>query len=338
MMTRNRQTAPTIRDVARLAGVSVATVSRHLNKTAVLTSDTAARVDVAMRELQFVPDPMARSLATHRTNTIGLLMTEIRGEYFTPLLEGVERVTNAAGYNLLIATTGGTSERRTIPLGKQNTDGVLVFWNSLQEQDLAMMCHQGHPMVLIHQSPPDNLQIPCVTIENKAAIKRVVGHLIEEHGRKRIAFVRGPQDNEDANWRELGYREALKLHGLAYDPDLVVDGEFNRDVAYQATINLFARVTDIDAVVGADDDTAIGVLRALSELKKNVPGEVSVTGFDDQVMAPFLQPPLTTVYAPTREVGEAAAHQLLNLIENRPAEPITLLPTELVLRQSCGCR
>jgi LacI family transcriptional regulator len=333
-MTRAKASSVTIRDVARHAGVSVATVSRFINQTATVSPEVAARVQATMTELMFVPHASAQRLATHKTNALGLLVENLH-DYFSPMFTGIESVTNAAGFDLLISS----SHHKEFPftLGPHNTDGLLVFWGSLSQASLQHACEMRFPIVLIHQSPPARLTIPCVTVENKAASTRLVDHLIEAHGRRRIVYLRGPDDNEDSTWREMGYREALAAHGLPFDPQLVADGAFERSVAEAATCQLLQSGVRFDAVFGADDETALGALAALRAAGKRVPEEVSVVGFDDQRMSAYLTPPLTTVRAPTEEVGRRAAQQLVNLVRQKPVEPLILLPTELVIRRSCGC-
>lgn len=329
----------TIRDVARLAGVSVATISRYLNHTAPLLPATAERVQAAMDELNFAPHPAARSLATNRTNTIGLVLNKIEGDYFTPLLEGVVAATESQNYNLLIFTTSNQSrhlDRRV--LGPAYTDGLLVFLDSLDEQELTALHETEQPIILIHRSSPTDLNLPMVTIENKAAAKRLVNHLIEVHQRKRIVFLRGPQDNEDSGWREIGYRQALEENGLEVDESLIAPGEYDRYIAQDSVRRLLAEGKQFDGIFAADDDSALGAMTALKEASIDVPGQVSVVGFDDQRLAPFLNPPLTTVHAPTDQVGSTAVQQLFKLIRGEAVQPEILLPTELIYRNSCGCR
>jgi len=328
----------TIRDVARQAGVSVATVSRYLNNPDLLASATAERVREVMESLHFSPHPAARSLATNRTRTIGLVLNEIGGDFFTPLLEGVLQTASAEGFNLLIFTSNQPQHAGHSMLGPMYTDGLLVFLDGLQTPELEALHDAGHPIVLIHQSSPQQLSLPTVTIENKAASRRLVSHLIEEHHRSRVVFLRGPEDNEDSFWREAGYREALDIHHLPFINELISTGGFDRFEARQSIRALIRRRVEFDAVFSGDDDAAIGVLQALKEEGLDVPSQVSVVGFDDQRLAPFLSPPLTTVHAPTDQVGISAVQQLVHLIHRQPVEPVILLPTTLVLRQSCGCR
>lgn len=330
--------AVTIHDVARQAGVSISTVSRVINESAPVSEPVKDRVRATMRELNYQPRTAARNLATRRTNTLGLLLTDIQGDFFAPLLSGIEAVTNEAGFDLLISTSR-RNPRDEVPhsVGAHNTDGLLVFAGSLREAGLRYCHGLGLPVVLIHQSPPPSLDIPCVTVENKAASRRLVEHLIVTHQRRRIAFLRGPEEHEDSYWREVGYRQALEEHGLARMPELVAQGDFDRRVARSSVSEMLAAGINVDAFYCGDDEAAVGVLEALHEAGVRVPEEVSVVGFDDQRLSAYLTPPLTTVRAPTEEVGRQAARQLVGLIRSGQADRLSLLPTEIVIRRSCGC-
>ena len=338
-MSKTKTSSANIRDVARLAGVSVATVSRYLNKTTPVAAETAARLDAVMAELNYIPMASARNLATQKTQTIGLLLSDMHGDFFAPLISGIEEVTSSNGLDLLISSTHRTRPRRSFPppVGPQNSDGVLVFAGSLDQDGLARFAAMQYPFVLIHQTPPENIPAPCVTVENKAASRNLVDHLIEVHARRKIVFLRGPESQEDSHWRELGYRESLANHAMAIDPTLIGQGEFDRHVARRTIKGLLAAGVEFDAVFSGDDDASVGVLAALLEAGIRVPKDVAVVGFDDQRLSAYLTPPLTTVRSPTEQVGRAAAEQLVRVIANQPVEPLILLPTEIVVRSSCGC-
>jgi DNA-binding LacI/PurR family transcriptional regulator len=181
------------------------------------------------------------------------------------------------------------------------------------------------------------VNIPTVTIENQSGAQQLVSHLIEVHGRRRILFLRGPEGHEDSQWREKGYREALKAHGIPFDPALVTGGGFNRNEARQTMEQLLCNGADFDAIFAGDDDASVGVLLALWQAGRRVPEEIALAGFDDQVFASTITPPLTTVRAPTEQVGREAVRMLVRLIRGESVVPRLVLPTELVIRESCGC-
>ena len=332
-----RRNLPTISDVARRAGVSIATVSRVLNGKTPVIPETAEKVRSAIDELQFVPRTAARVLASSRTNTIGLILSEIGGAFFPLLLKGIEAETRSAGYELLIHSTQGAHAHQRKPLGEHNTDGLLVFTSSLEPKELARLYRINFPLVLMHESPPEGLSIPVITIENKDGAEKLVNHLIEGHGRRRIVFMQGPEGHEDSQWRERGYREALEKHGIEFAPELVVYGGFEEQQACTTVQQMLVDGIDFDAIFAGDDDTAMGVYRALRLAGRTIPDEVAVVGFDDVQFSRYISPALTTVRAPIEEVGREAVRQLVRLLDGQKAEALTLMRTELVIRESCGC-
>src|SRR5215203_494497 len=228
---------PTIADVARQAEVSIATVSRVLNGTTPVQPAKADRVRLAMEKLQFVPRHAARVLASRRTHTIGLLLPEISGAFFSPMLKGIEAAAHEAGYDLLVHSTQRVvmSRRR---LGEHNTDGLLIFTNSLAPGELQRLNSIQFPTVLLHQTPPDSLNIPVIAIENKDGAAMLINHLIEMHHRRRIVYLRGPIGHEDSVWRERGYREALESHNIPFDEALIASGGFDDDEAFTSVQQL----------------------------------------------------------------------------------------------------
>lgn len=335
MTLRNRP--PTIADVARHAEVSIATVSRVLNGTVPVQPAKAERVRLAMDELQFVPRHAARVLASRRTNTIGLVTSEISGAFFPPMLKGIEAGAHEAGYDLLIHSTKKEGPSRR-PLGEHNTDGLLIFTDSLDHRELHRLHNLNFPIVLLHQTPPDSLNIPVIAIENKDGAAMLVNHLIEMHGRRRIVFLRGPEGHEDSVWRERGYLEALESHHIKFDPALISRGEFDEDEAFASIQQMLLDGIEFDGIFAGDDDSAIGAMRALKMAGLVIPADVAVVGFDDVPFARYLSPALTTVRAPIEEIGRESVRQLARLMNGEPAQALTLMRTELVIRESCGCQ
>jgi LacI family transcriptional regulator len=337
-MTR-KSSSITIRDVAKKAGVSVATVSRYINNTAPVSDEVAARIEAVMADLKYVPHAAARQLATRKTSLIGLLLTNMHNDFFAPLLHGIEAEVRSRGYNLLVSTYHWENhDSAPPPIGPHIVDGLLVFADSVDDKHLVDLYQSGFPTVLIHRSPPPNVDIPCVTVENKAATRKLIRHLIEVHGKRRILFVSGPQFQEDSHWREIGYRAALEDSGIEVDEKLKLPGDFDGTVAYTALKDyLNHQPANFDAVFSGDDDAAIGIINALRDCGYRVPEDIPVVGFDDSRLSAYLSPPLTTVRAPTEQVGRTATRQLFHLLDRQPVSGVTLLPTEIILRRSCGC-
>jgi DNA-binding LacI/PurR family transcriptional regulator len=190
---------------------------------------------------------------------------------------------------------------------------------------------------LLHQTPPESLNIPVITIENKDGAVMLITHLIEVHDRRRIVFLRGPNGHEDSLWRERGYREALEAHNIPFDPALIALGGFDDEEAFASIQQMLQDGIQFDAVFAGDDDAAAGVYRALKLAGRLIPQDVAVVGFDDVPFARYLSPALTTVRAPIEEVGREAVRQLKHLMDSEQAQALTLMRTELVIRESCGC-
>ncbi len=339
MNSRKLQRA-TISDVARLAGVSISTVSRVMNDTAPVADETETRVRNAVRLLDFTPQAAARTLAGRKTNTIGLLLPELGSSFFVPTLRGIEAAVREAGMDLLIFTFGAAPQVRKQmrqPLGEHNTDGLLVFSNLLDTAELVRMQQRGFPIVLLHRSAPKGLPIPSVRFDNHSGARQAFDHLIHVHGRRRIIFLRGPEGNEDSAWREVAYRDALEENGIAFDPALVAAGGFNEMQGEAVMSQLIANGVKFDAVFTGDDEAAAGVIMALRRAAVRIPEDVAVIGFDDMSFVRHFSPSLTTVRAPIEAASYLAARQLTRLIHGDEADLATILPVELVMRQSCGC-
>ncbi|MEP7133778.1 MAG: LacI family DNA-binding transcriptional regulator [Chloroflexota bacterium] len=335
-----RSSSVTIRDVARKAGVSVATVSRYINQNANVSPEVSERLGLVLSEMKYVPHAAARNLASRKTRVIGLLLNNLHNDFFVPLLNGVEAVVRKRGYNLIIATYHADSRTEMPPpIGPHNTDGLLVFSDGLFDEDLVNLSAIGFPMVLVHRTPPPDLKIPSVTVENKEITHKLIEHLIKDHGKRRILFMRGPVHQEDSIHREAGYISALQANGIAFDENLILNGDYERDIAYQAVSKFLenGKHVEFDAVFTGDDDAAIGVLRALHQFGYQIPERIAVIGFDDLGFAPFLNPPLTTVRAPTEAVGRIATERLFDLLDNQTSDEVTMLSTEIIFRRSCGC-
>jgi len=335
-----KSTSVTIRDIAREAVVSVATVSRYINHTGSVSVETGERLEKVMTDFQFVPHSAARQLATHQTRLIGLLLTNMHNDFFMPLLNGLESAVRENGYNLIVATyqadPAGVDDKP--PIGPHNTDGLIVFADSLLDQQLKQLYLKNFPVVLMHRTPPDGLPIPYVTVENKASTIQLIDHLIEVHGKRHILFLRGPAHQEDSTYRELSYKASLETHNLGFDEQLILNGGFDNDIAYQSMKQFLACAhPEFDAVFAGNDAAAYGSIVALLEAGFRVPEDIAVVGFDDLKLSAFLTPPLTTIHSPTYTVGHTAGEHIFSILQGAPVDLETLLPTDLIIRRSCGC-
>lgn len=341
-MARSPRGQPaTIADVAKQAGVSIATISRVLNHPDSVAPPTAERVRSAIAELHYAPRAAARNLPSRRTNAIGLILPEIGWDhFFPPLLRGISAATVEHNLGLLIYSSRGagpTERPAAQAFGNHNTDGMLVFPDGMPGAEILRLHSSGFPIVLLHFTLPASPPIPYVAFENKAGSRRMVDHLIDAHGYRRIGFLAGPEGSNNSHWRERGYLNSLAAHAIPVRPELLAVGGFDPRVAQKAVEQWILDSVGLDAIFAADDELAIGAIQALTRAGRRVPEDVAVVGFDDVPAAQYITPPLTTVRAPIEESGYEAAQALIRLTHHGLIPREVLFPTDLVIRRSCGC-
>lgn len=330
----------TIRDVAREASVSVATVSRVLNGKGPAHADTERRIREAARLLRYVPHGGARSLITQRTQTIGVLLPDLYGEFFSELIRGIDAAARRAGYHLLVS--GSHGDRREIEAMARamrgRVDGLVVLVPDVRQPALRKNLPDHFPVVLLN-NPSAAGDFDSVRIDNYGGAAAVVAHLAAL-GHRRIAFVGGPPGNHDATERLRGYRRALRRAGLPLAKDLEVPGDFREESGYDACRRLLALDPRPSAVFAANDSMAVGLLYACREAGVSVPEHLAIAGFDDIPIARFIAPPLTSVRVPIADLGTLAAETLLERLSARASGRVArrdvLLPTTLIVRASSG--
>ena len=330
----------TIRDVARLAHVSVATVSRVLNASAPVQEDTRARVLHVARELRFAPNGAARTLSSRQASALGVILPDLYGEFFSELLRGIDLEAQRASHSLLVSSShhdaNGVSAAVRAMRGR--VDGLLIMAPDVARSELASALPDGLPVVLLN-APPTAGVMASVTVDNKAGTRAVVSHLARL-GHRTIAFISGPRSNADAMARLRGYRAAMRSADLTADADLVLPGDFTEDSGWSAAKALLARAgARPTALFAANDAMAIGALLAFHEAGMDIPREMSVVGFDDIPIARYVTPALTTVHVAIDALGARAAALLFRTIAD-PGHVTTahteIIPAELVVRHSCG--
>jgi LacI family transcriptional regulator len=344
-----RDATVTLYDVASAAGVSTATVSRVIHDLDNVRPATRERVRAVIEELGYVPDSSAQSLSTRRKQVVGLVAVEripnqfdferISLLFYDEVLRGMESRLRDIGWSLLV-TFLGTAERdqlRRIETLTAKVDGLLIGEGVVAPPLLARIARRI-PLVVV-AGAPDLEGIDVVTSDNRSSTATLVAHLINEHRRRRLFFVDGPPDAPDARERRLALERTIRAHrGTALVG--VHPGNFSIESGQDAGRDILAEfsVALPDAIVCANDQMAVGVVRALAAGGIAVPGEVSVTGFDDIYLATLVDPPLTTVHQPMRLLGERSVARLLERIAD-PLLPqrVEVLPADVVLRSSCGC-
>ncbi len=328
--------ATTIKDVALAAGVSAATVSRALNGAANVTPETRQRVQAAATELRFMPSSAARSLITRRTHTVGALLPDLYGEYFSELIRGIELKARARGLHLLVSSSHGDASEAASALRTMHgrVDGLLVMTPHINAESLADNLPQGLPVVLINTRLPEGGQ-SSFAVDNHGGALAMTRHLISR-GHRHVAFISGPDNNYEAQERLRGYRSAL-AELLPGAPELVLPGDFTEESGWRAGSELATLAQRPTAVFCGNDMMAIGCMSALTDAGVRVPQDIALTGFDDIPIARYVTPPLTTVRIRIAELGSLAMDRLASAIKNpgRSAIHHQTLRAELVVRQSC---
>ncbi|MGY1779188.1 LacI family DNA-binding transcriptional regulator [Geodermatophilus sp. SYSU D01036] len=334
-----RGASPTLDEVAQLAGVSRATVSRVVNGSPKVRPEARRAVEEAVAQLRYVPNPAARSLVTRRTDTIALVLSESNVQVFSdPFFARIVRELSGAladtEMNLvLLAARGGREQEKVGRYVRQgHVDGVILVSPHRDDTLPGVLADAGVPLVLSGR-PPDGREVCYVDADNAGGARAATEHLLAS-GRRRVATVAGPQDMIAGLDRYAGYRAALDAAGVGFDPVLVVAGDFTEPGGHRAMAALLERAPDLDGVFVASDPMAAGALRALREAGRSVPGDVAVVGFDDAPVAATTDPPLTTVAQPLGEMTRHMTDLLLRQVEGHAEVEARVCATRLVVRDS----
>ena len=324
-----------IKDIARVAQVSHSTVSRALQNPGVVNRDTAERIRHIARSMGYRPNVIGRSLATQHTQTIGIVVTTVADPFVSEVVAGVEDVAQAEGYAVFLANSNANSDREISVVrsfGERRVDGVLVMASRVGALYLPLLNELDVPLVLIDNQHPDDFGYS-ISIDDRGGARLAVRHLIEL-GHRRIAYIGdqyGLQSDED---RLLGYKDEFAVAGVQLRSEFIIRGDGKAEGGLVAMQTLLAFREPPTAVFCYNDMTAMGALRCLHARKIRVPEDVSIVGFDDLPISPFLEPPLTTVRQPKADMGRRAATMLLQLLKGSQGESKVRVPGTLVIRES----
>lgn len=316
-----------------MAGLSVASVSRVLNRHDNVHPDTRERVLAAVRSLGYVPNAAARSLSTARTQAIGVVLPDLHGEFFSELVRGMDKAASERGYMLLLSNIHADSQLAGQAMGAMlgRVDGMVVMAPQISASELETVLPRGVPAVLVNCPAERGFQ--AIKVDNRAGARLMVRHLLD-NGCKRIVHLSGPPGNIDGVERREAFVEAM----ADFAPDLparVAEGDFAEASGEALVADLLAEGVEFDAIFAANDMMAMGVMMALREAGIAVPGQVAVAGYDDVPLARYLG--LSTVHCDMVGMGALAIGRLLDQIEKRPqGEALEQIEPELVVRQTTG--
>ena len=328
----------TIRDVAKLAGVSPTTVSHVINGTRFVREETRARVLEAMRRLNYQPNRLARSLRQKRTHTLGLLIPNSANPFFAEVLRGIEDACFEMGYSVILCNADDDPEKELEYLSvlvEKQVDGIVLVSAGAADESLRLLTASRVPAVVVDREFASQ-GFDTVVTDNQGGGYAATRHLLSL-GHRRIGCITGPSLLTPSAARVTGYRQALEEAGVPFDEELVVPGDFRSESGYEMTRKLLGLPEPPTAIFACNDMMALGAICAVHEAGLRVPDDVSVVGFDDITLASYSVPRLTTIAQPRHKMGFMAARMLIERISNRDA-PIKreLLPTTLIVRDSCA--
>ncbi|EHU9448410.1 LacI family transcriptional regulator [Vibrio vulnificus] len=325
----------TIKDVSEYAGVSQATVSRVVNGSCRVSHDKKLRVEKAIQVLGYRPNAIAQALASSRTGSIGIIVPELGGPFYSGILHCIEEQFRRFGYHVIV-TAGNNSEqsqRESVEflLGRR-VDAMILHTQNLSDDYLIELESKGIPLVLVNRFIPE-LASSCIDIDNELGGRLATEYLLQR-GHNSIACITGPLDKSDARGRLQGYRKALEAAGIEYDEALVSEAGFTEESGASAMRKLLNRGQTFSAVFACNDHMAFGAFEVMKEQRIRIPEDVSLVGFDDILFARYLTPALTTVNFPIEQMSLEAVQLTLQILNKNKRDVNFRLSPTLVIRES----
>ncbi|WP_054950464.1 LacI family DNA-binding transcriptional regulator [Numidum massiliense] len=330
----------TIKDIAKVAGVSVTTVSRALNGYADVSEKTRRKVEKIAAELDYSPNTLARSLVMNRSQTIGLLVSDfstgmVKDNFMVEVLAGINKYVAQTDYDLILFNADSTKQREKTYsqlCRERKVDGVILQGIKTDDPYLREVVESDIPCVLI-DIPIESSTVGYVTTDNVLGAKKAVAHLVEQ-GHTNIAMMNGHNLAFVSQKRLQGYMEALKEANLSVNWDWIVNGAFEEKQAETVATALLTATPDITAIFCASDLMALGVIAAAKKLGRHIPDDLSVVGYDDILLASYATPKLTTIAQNKVEMGYQAANLLIRMLEGTDESHVISIDTELIVRES----
>ena len=329
----------TIKDIAKICGVSITTVSRVVNgRKEGVGAKTRQRVLDAIQTSGYQPNPIARSMITKKTNTVALVIPDICNPFFAELVRGVGDACAEAGYHLFLSNTDGSveEERDQVQFLREHlVDGIIITTQNTREDNALIegFLAEGYPFVVVERYM-DHLTVPLqVTIDNQGGISKLVTYLVER-GHRKIAYICGAKDAINANQRFEGYKAGLAKHGIAFDPRLCSPGDYKMQSGYDGAKRLMQQGHSFTAIIAANDLMAIGACNAIADAGLLVPEDISVAGFDNLPLTGMIHPRITTAGVSINRLGRTAADLLCQRLAGDKKERHIFMECDIVVRNS----
>jgi len=330
-----------IKDIAKEAGVAISTVSHVINKTKNVSDITKDKVQNAIKKLNYRPNIIARSLRTKKTRTIGVILPDISQPFFAQVVRGIEQVARKRNYTLIMACSFydiKEEERQMNTMIDQSIDGLMFFCGYDSYDHIKKAYDSNLPVVVLDREIEDK-EIPSVLIDNKLAMESAVQYLYD-HGHRKIGYLTFPYDSQTTIRRRYeGYCSGLRKNNLEYDPDIVIIDDKMRLAELKESYSIIKRKVEENKIATAycflADFLAIGAMHAFKEIGLKIPEDISIIGFNNEIICEFADPPLTTVKQPKKLMGMTAANLIIDIIENKEIKNKNIvLETNIVERKS----
>ena len=326
----------TIYEVSKLAGVSLATVSRVMNKNANVSDNTREKVTVAMSKLGYRPNSIAQSLASNCSNSVGLLVSELHGPFYGPMMSGIENTFRNHGKHVIIAAGHSDAEREQQGIEfliSRNCDGLILHVEAVSDEYLIALSKGAIPFLLLNRFIPE-ISDRCITLDNIHGGYIACKHMLEQ-GHKDIAYICGPLWKKDAQDRLAGHKQALAEFGQEFNDELLYQGDFIEASGYEGFKQLHNDNKQFSALICANDEMATGAMASAREQGLELPKQLSIMGFDNVFFTRHVYPPLSTVNYPINDMGTMAASWMLNELYQKNTQPLqSVFKPELVIRNS----
>jgi len=325
---------PTIKDVAKAAGVSISTVSYALNGSEKVSEETRKKILTVAKELNYVPNNFAKGLKKSSNNLIAIVVHETFGPFYDSLIKGIQDTAYLLGYDLIVFIENGFGKNTSVNFLKQKiVKGAIIMTSLISKENLRELTEENIPIVLLDRNLK-NEEISNVLIDNQKGAYLATEHLIKLN-HKKIAFISGPEDSYDNSLRFRGYKKALKDHEIIFDKNLVIQGDFTEKSGYNSVSEFLTNTQNYPtAFFSSNDEMAIGAMKSIQEKGLKIPEDISIVGFDDIQELRYISPKLTTIRRPMYELGSYSAHLLLNLIEKKSSNNNLMLDVKLIIRES----
>lgn len=335
----NKLKKPTIKEVAQLANVSIATVSNVINETKHVSEDLKRQVLTAMKALNYKPNDIAKSLKVNQSRLIGILISDISNNFISKVVKGIEITLNEEGYTVLLCSTDSDVEKEkrymNVLMGKR-IDGLIISSAGTGEHYNDLI-NANVPLVFLNRCP-DHISANMVMTNNIKGAYQATEHLIK-HGYKKIGIITGPMHLSTGRDRYIGYERALDDYGFPVNKEFVFEGNLDIESGYEVTKKIIESNIEVDALFISNNSMSLGAYKYMKEKGLKIPQDIAVYGFDDPEWAEIVDPPLSGIRQPAYELGILAAQNIIDILQGDQEEikSIQFLDPEMIIRKSCGC-